>query len=408
VTCQDPRPEAIRVVVIGAGYAGMIATNRFLGSLTKDEKRRTTLTVVNPRSLFVERIRLHELAAGSRDTVTIPLQRLLHPDAVTMIGRARFVDSAARTVRIATATGELDLPYDYLVYAVGSVAAASIPGAVQHGFLLADFEGAAGAADAIEVAGPNPRIAVVGGGFTAVETASELAAQRADAQVRLYCAGQLVADMRPAARNSLTRTLRRLGVHITEDSPVTRIEAGKLHLAGGQVHAFDVCILAASFTAPDLAAISGLPVDQSGRMKVDEHLRCLDEPNVIGAGDAIVAPAAVAAHLRMGCAAALPLGAQAADTLLASIRGAAPTVLSIGFVIQCISLGRKNGYIQLVRPDDTPRPVHVGGRAGAAIKEKICQLVVDSPKKERTSPGTYSWPKGPNRKPGALELPEQR
>jgi NADH:quinone reductase (non-electrogenic) len=398
---QDPRPCAIRVVVIGAGYAGIIATNRFLGSLITDKKQRTTLTTVNPRSDFVERIRLHELAAGSRETVTIPVPRLLHPDAVTIIGRARLVDSAARTVRIAITAGELELPYDYLVFAVGSVAAASIPGAVRHSFLLGDFEGVSGAAQAIEIAGPNPRIAVVGGGFTAVETARELAAQCADAQVTLYCAGQMVAGMRPGARNSIARTLRRLGVHIAEDSAATQIEAGKLHVASGHVHAFHMCILAASFDAPDLAAISSLPVDPSGRMKVDEHLRCVHAPNVIGGGDAIVASAAVAAHLRMGCAAALPLGAQAADTPLGSIRGTALPVLSIGYVIQCISLGRKSGYVQVARADDTPRVWHLGGWAGAAIKEKICQMVVDSPKNVRTSPGSYSWPKGPNWKPAA-------
>ena len=80
---------------------------------------------------------------------------------------------------------------------------------------------------------------------------------------------------------------------------------------------------------------------------------------MIGAGDAIVAPDSVASHLRMGCAVALPLGGQAAETLLASLRGTALPVLSIGFVIQCISLGRKKGYIQVVRNDDTPRALHV-------------------------------------------------
>lgn len=76
MTSRTPKPNAIRVIVIGAGYAGMIATNRVLGSLTADENRRTTVTVVNPRRVFVERIRLHQLAAGSRDTVTIPLARV--------------------------------------------------------------------------------------------------------------------------------------------------------------------------------------------------------------------------------------------------------------------------------------------------------------------------------------------
>ena len=397
MTSNTPRPDAIRVVVIGAGYAGLIAVNRFLGSLSEDEKQRTTVTVVNPRPVFVERIRLHELAAGSRDTVTIPLSCVLHREARTLFGRARLIDSASRTVHVTTAIDEVEVSYDYLVYAVGSVAAAPISGAAQHGFLIGDYDGAFGAAGAIRTAGAFPRIAVVGGGFTGVETASEFAESHPDAEVTLYCSGQLVAGMRPAARRSLLRTLGRLGVNVEEDSAVSEIEAGKLRLEGGQVHAYDVCIVAASFEVPDLAAVSGLPVDAAGRLKVDEHLLCLDDPTIIGAGDAIVAPAAVAGHLRMGCAVALPLGGQAAETLLASIRGTTLPVLSIGFVLQCISLGRKKGYIQVVRADDTPRPMHIGGRAGATIKEKICEMVVDSPTKESTKAGAYSWPKGPKR-----------
>jgi NADH:ubiquinone reductase (H+-translocating) len=389
--------DAIRVVVLGAGYAGMIATNRFLGSLTDDEKQRTSVTMVNPRPVFVERIRLHELAAGSRDTVTLPLARVLHPDAAVVAGRARLIDPIAKTVRVATASEELNLAYDYLVYAVGSIAAAPIPGAVQHSFLLGDFDGACGAAEAIRKTGTSARIAVVGGGFTGVEAAGELAEQHPDADVTLFCSGPLVAGMRPAARRSLLKTLRRLGVSVEENTAVAEVEVGKLRLASGQAHAFDVCILAASFAVPDLAAVSGLPVDPGGRLQVDEHLRCLGVPTVIGAGDAIVAPDAVASHLRMGCAVALPLGGHAAETLLASIRGTDLPVLSVGFALQCISLGRKNGYIQAVRNDDTPRPLHVGGRAGAKIKEKICAMVVDSPTKESTEPGTYSWPKGPKR-----------
>jgi NADH dehydrogenase len=300
-----------------------------------------------------------------------------------------------------TATGKFGVPYDYLIYAVGSVAAAPVPGAVQHAFLVGDYEGAAGAAAAVSAAGPSPRIAVVGGGFTGVETAGELAEQHPGAEVALYCAGPLLPGARPAARASIGKTLERLGVSIEADAAVAEIEAGKLRLGSGRAHAFDVCLLAASFGVPDLAARSGLAVARGGRLQVDEHLRCVSEPAVIGAGDAIAAPAAVAAHLRMGCAVALPLGGHAAETLLASIRGTAPPVLSAGFVLQCISLGRKKGYIQVVRPDDTPRVLHVGGRAGARVKELICKMVVERPKQEITKPGAYSWPKGPKRKPAA-------
>jgi NADH dehydrogenase len=404
MTSQSPEPDksgTIRVVVIGAGYAGMIATNRFLGSLSEEESRRSTLTVINERSVFVERIRLHELAAGSRDSVTLPLASVLHPAAKIVTGRARLIDPVTRMVQVESGAETFGVPYDYLIYAVGSVAATPVPGAVAHAFLVGNYDSAAGVAAVISAAGPSPRIAVVGGGFTGVETASELAEQHPGAEVTLYCAGPLLPGARPAARAAIGKTLARLGVSVQADCAVAEIEAGKLRLRSGQVHAFDVCLLAASFGVPDLAARSGLTVTGDGRLQVDEYLRCVSDPTVIGAGDAIAAPASVAAHLRMGCAVALPLGGHAAETLLASIRGRALPVLSAGFVIQCISLGRKKGYIQVVRPDDTPRALHVGGRLGARVKEMICTLVVSRPKQEITKPGAYSWPKGPKQKSAA-------
>jgi NADH:ubiquinone reductase (H+-translocating) len=395
MSTHDTTGATIRVVILGGGYAGVIAANRFLGSLTDDERGRVELSLVNPRDGFVERIRLHQLAAGSRERVTIPLTDMLHPRATLVAGTAEHIDHRARTVRVGAASRELELRYDYLVYAVGSVAAAPIPGSREHAFLLGDYDDARDAAAAIAASGPRAEIAVVGGGFTGVEAASELAEQRPGAAVTLYCAGALVANMRPAARRSIKKVLRRQGVRVVENAPVAEIRANQVRLSGGDLHAFDVCLVAASFDVPGLAAVSGLPVDEHGRLEVDETLRCVADPRVIGAGDAIVAPDEVAGHLRMSCAAALPLGAHAAGTLLASIRGTQPPALSAGYLLQCVGLGGKNGYIQVVRADDTPRPLHIGGRAGAAVKEMICAMVADAPVKESGQPGAYRWPKGP-------------
>src|SRR3712207_4358402 len=96
-----------RVVVVGAGYAGLMATNRFLGSLTREERARVELTVVNPRADFLERIRLHELAAGSLPSVAKPLRPLLHPDAVLVRGTAEVIDPHGRTVAVRSSRGRL-------------------------------------------------------------------------------------------------------------------------------------------------------------------------------------------------------------------------------------------------------------------------------------------------------------
>jgi NADH dehydrogenase FAD-containing subunit len=394
--------EQINIVVIGAGYAGVIATNRLLGSLTEEEARRVRLTVINPTDQFVERIRFHELAAGTRRSAFIPLADVLHPAAQLVVGRVEVIDPDARTVQVSRpGQMEVAMPWDHLVYAVGSTAAATIPGSREHGFLLGNLDGAQDAAAAVRDAGPGARIVVIGGGFTGVETAGEIAEQHPGASVVLMCAGVLVPAMRSAARRSLTKTLRKLGVEVQEGKAVARIEPGKVVLADGHIERADVCVVAASFTVPDLARASGLAVSADGRMRVDAGLRSLDMPGIVGAGDAIVVSGPAGEHLRMGCAIALPLGGKAAETVLAQIRGQEPEPVSIGFQAQCISLGRKRGYIQIVHADDSPRPFHLGGRLGARVKESVCKMSVSLPAKERAKPGAYPTPKGPAQKSGS-------
>jgi NADH dehydrogenase len=321
---------------------------------------------------------------------------MLHPAAAVIAGTAQRIDAGAHTVRISTPDGrEHDLGYDYLVYAVGSAAAASIPGSREHAYLLADYDDARGAAVAIAASAADAEIAVIGGGFTGVEAASELAEQRLGATITLYCAGDLLATMRPSARKSVRTALHRKGIRIVERAPVVDIEANLIRLGNGALNPFDVCLVAAAFDVPELARRSGLPVDEHGRLQVDDTLRCVEHQDVIGAGDAIVAPPRVARHLRMSCAAALPLGAHAAATLLATFRGTEVPTLSVGYVIQCVGLGRRRGYVQVVTADDTPRRLHIGGRAGGAIKNMVVTMVVDAAKKEINRPGAYRWPKGP-------------
>ena len=388
------------IAVIGAGYAGIVAANRVQASLTADERGRAGVIVINPTGDFVDRVRLHELAAGSRERATIPLAEMLHPDIAVLVGRVVAIDADAHRLTVATAEGAVVQHYSTLVYAVGSVAALGAPGTAEFAHLLSNPDGAETARVALAAGAPDQRVVVVGGGATGVEAAAEFAEQHPAASVTLVSRGSVLAHLAPGARRSVGRSLARLGVRVLEHAAVERVLADGVALADGTVLPSDVTVWTASFAVPDLARTSGLAVDALGRLLVDEQLRAVGHPDILGAGDAVRPPDSVGAHLRMGCAIAMPIGAQAADNALALLRGGQLAKLDVGFAAQCISLGRRDGIIQLLTREDRPTALRITGRPGAYIKEWVCRvLATGGPRREREKPGSLLMPKGPRRMP---------
>src|SRR4029434_5572543 len=83
------------VVVIGGGYAGVLAANR----LTQRDDM--TVTLINARSTFVERIRLHQLVGGSYDAV-IDYREILADGVRLVVDTVTRIDGAARSVGVAS------------------------------------------------------------------------------------------------------------------------------------------------------------------------------------------------------------------------------------------------------------------------------------------------------------------
>ena len=188
------------------------------------------------------------------------------------------------------------------------------------------------------------------------------------------------------------RALDRLGVTILTGQPVVSVECDHAVLSDGRPVDFAVCLWCASFAVPDLARRSGLATDARGRLRVDGTLTSIDRPDIVGAGDAVVLPDANGRHLRMSCASAMPLGVSAAATVIARIRGEHQAGVSTGYGGQCISLGRKDGVLQAVHSDDTPRRFAYAGPAGAWTKEQICRYTVRAVRGERRRNSVFMVP----------------
>ena len=135
--------ENTDVVVVGGGYAGVMAANR----LTRRDD--VTVTLINPRPAFVERIRLHQLVGGSDDAV-VDYREVLADGVRLVVDTVTRIDAAERRVTLA---GGGTVGYDYLVYAVGSGSAdPGVPGAAEFAYPIATLEEARAAA-----AGPRRR-----------------------------------------------------------------------------------------------------------------------------------------------------------------------------------------------------------------------------------------------------------
>jgi NADH dehydrogenase len=373
-----------RVVIIGGGYAGTMAANRLLAQPDID------VTLVNSRPAFVERIRLHQHVAGSY-RADRQYSDLLGDGVRLMVDTADRIDAADRRVRLASGT---TLRYDYLIYAVGSTGAIStaVRGAAEYGYAISEFESAQRLLTRLDELPPDAPVTVVGGGLTGIEAASEFAGQ--GRSVTLVCGGILGPSLGAPGRRSVAKALRKLGVTVLEAATVAEVRAGAVVLQDAAVLPSAATVWTAGFGVPDLAARSGLATDALGRLLTDETLISIDNPWIVAAGDA-VAPAG--RPLRMSCQAAIPLGAQAADTVLARIAGTPATALDQAFTGQCISVGRQSATIQLARRDDTPVKAFVGGRLAAVIKEAICKATVWGIRREGAKPGSYRWLKGGTR-----------
>lgn len=372
------------VVVVGAGYAGTLAANRLR------QRPDVDITVVNPRPVFVERIRLHQLVADT-GTATADYATLLGEGIQLVVDAVDRIDATARRL-VLTSGAELD--YDYLIYAVGSTGAMphSVPGATEFAYGICDLESAQRLHYALTDLPLGAPVTVVGGGLTGIETASELAER--GRPVTLVCGGPLGASLSKRGRRSVRKQLRARGVVVAEFVTATEVRWDSVVLSDGAVLPSMATVWTAGFAVPDLAARSGLRTDEAGRLLTDETLTCIDDDRMVAAGDA-AAPSG--RPLRMSCQAAGPLGAQAANTVLARIAGQDPAPLDQAFVGQCISIGRSGGTLQFAHTDDTPVNLALGGRVTAAIKERICRGTLWAIRREAAKPGSYFWLKGGQR-----------
>ena len=296
-------------LVLGGGFAGGYVA-RLLG--------KRGATIVSPENFMLFTPLLPEAASGMiepRHTV-VPLRQMC-PHAELVLGRAVAVDEQRRFVRVETDERVLSIHYRDLVVALGAVPRVlPIPGLAEHGLGFKDL------ADAIQLrnhvlrrlevaaAAPNEThrlreltFVFVGGGYAGVEALGELADLVRDALrhyptlrhaptrwVLVDAAPKILSEIPSRLGEYAAAQLARRGIEIKVDTRLERLDAHAATLSNGEQVLTSTLVWTAGIRPTPLLAELGLPVDERGRLAVDETLRVPGHDGVWSLGDCAAVP----------------------------------------------------------------------------------------------------------------------
>ncbi|TGK00195.1 NADH dehydrogenase FAD-containing subunit [Leptospira langatensis] len=363
------------ILILGGGYAGIIAANRLA---RKKEDLQITLLTANPN--FVEKIRNHQVIAGNLKK-THSIRDLLHKKVDLVLAKATKIEP--QNNRVILENGEA-ISYDFLGYTPGmrSVNLKNLPG---NYFSIVNPEDCSQLRKKMEKSS-SPRVTVLGAGLTGIETATEIAETYPHARVTLMDSGSVGKSFSSVGAEYIRKILSDLKIEVVEDSKAESLGEDHIQTSKGSFHFHDYCVTSVGFVASDLGSKSGLPHYPNGQVILDEYMQVPEYSNIIGAGDAVKPEGEQYSPLRMACATALPMGIYMAERisgLLGLKTSVGNTPFSMAYVIRCVSLGRNRGIVQSVQPDDVPVEKIWTGKMAAFIKETICKFTILSLRMEK-------------------------
>ncbi|MFP8886913.1 NAD(P)/FAD-dependent oxidoreductase [Streptomyces mangrovi] len=348
------------------------------------------VTVLAPDPYMTYQPFLPEAAAGSISPrhVVVPLRRVL-PHCRIVIGEAKSVDHARRTATVETlatehaGTGPVEVPYDELVLAPGSVSRAlPVPGLADHGIGFKTVEEAIGlrnhVLEQLDIASSTRDPAVrdaaltfvfVGGGYAGVEALAELE-DMARYACRYYhnirprdmkwilveATGRILPEVGEAMGRYAVRELRGRNVDVRLETRLDSCENRVARLSDGSRHPCRTLVWTAGVKPHPLLERTDLPRDGRGRLRCTATLRVEGTEHAWSAGDAAAVPD-LAAKPSPGrgsgegpppeCAPnaqhAIRQARLLADNLVASLRGREPARYEHAYTGSVASLGLHKG-----------------------------------------------------------------
>ncbi|KQT25493.1 MAG: NAD(P)/FAD-dependent oxidoreductase [Bradyrhizobium sp.] len=388
----------MRIVIIGAGFAGMYAALsaarlRDIQGAPPDELE---IALVAPEPTLVVRPRLYE---PNPETLTAPLQDVLEAiDVVYVRGHAEAIDTRSKIVEVAAAQGaRKKLSYDRLVVATGSrLFRPNVPGLAEHGFSVDQLDDAIALDRHLHGLSNRPAslarntVVVAGGGFTGIEAATEVPSRLhkilgKDARLRVVIVDRnetIAPDMGAGPRPIIEEALQKLGIETRLGVGVASLDKSGVTLSSGERIECETAIWAAGMRAAPLTAQIPAERDQFGRLLVDRDLRVPSVSGVFATGDAARAACDdVGNYALMSCQHATRMGAFAGNNAAAELLGVPTRSYHQKAYVTCLDLGEAGALFTR----GWERTVAMVGDVAKKTKQEINTVWIYPPKAERAA-----------------------
>ncbi|MCM2427110.1 NAD(P)/FAD-dependent oxidoreductase [Streptomyces sp. RKAG337] len=367
-----------RILVIGGGYVGMYTALRLQRKLKRGEAE---VIVVDPQPYMTYQPFLPEAAAGSISPrhVVVPLRRVLSKCQL-VVGEATHIDHSKRVATVATlateeeGTSGIEIPYDHLVLAPGSVSRTlPIPGLAEFAIGFKTVEEAIGlrnhVLEQLDIASSTRDVDVrdaaltfvfVGGGYAGVEALAELE-DMARYATRYYhnlrpedmkwvlveATEKILPEVGEEMGRYAIRELRARNIDLRLGTRLDSCENRVAVLSDGTRLPTRTVVWTAGVKPHPILAATDLPLNERGRLKGTATLMIDGVEGAWAAGDAAAVPDLTAEEPGKECAPnaqhAVRQTKVLAENILASLRGQPMKEYRHKYVGSVASLGLHKG-----------------------------------------------------------------
>lgn len=382
------------ILIIGAGFAGVWSALSAARLLDQAQRADISISVLAPQPELRIRPRFYEADVHG---MKAPLGELFEAVGIHFIpGNADSIDTEGRSVSYTDAQGHRQqIAYDRLILAAGSqVARPAVPGLAEHAFDVDQMESAmrleqhlVGLA-ALPASPARNTVVVCGGGFTGIETATEMPARLrailgASAALRVVVVDRgahVGAALGAGITPSIIAACKQAGVEWKAGASVVAVDAGGVTLDNGDHIASNTVIWTVGVKASPLTAQVAGERDNFGRLKVDDHLKVLGQDHVYATGDtAWAAVNELGNHALMTCQHAIPMGRHSGNNAAADLLGLQPVLYRQPKYVTCLDLGEWGAAYS----EGWERELKLHGQEGKDLKRQINSVWIYPPAADR-------------------------